>query len=55
MAKYARCFRCKKKFPIKKDQHPKFSLCPACKSFKEEFGSGSSWIDHSFRGPGKRA
>jgi len=45
MTKQAICFRCKKKFRARKDQHPKYSLCPSCKDYKEEFGSGSSWID----------
>jgi hypothetical protein len=51
LAKQAKCFRCKKKFSPKANQHPKYSLCPKCKSYREEFGSGLSWIDHGFSDP----
>lgn len=51
MTKQAKCFRCKKKFRVKKNQHPKYSLCPSCKTCKDEFGSELSWIDYHFSFP----
>ena len=48
MIKQTICFRCKKKLRARKGQHPKYSLCPSCKDYKEEFGSGSSWMDYKY-------
>lgn len=41
----AKCFCCKKKFKAGKNQHPKNSICPVCKKYKEEFERGEFWID----------
>jgi len=49
--KRAVCFRCKKKFTARKEQHPRYSLCPVCKNYKEELGSGYSWIEYRYKGP----
>jgi predicted Zn-ribbon and HTH transcriptional regulator len=46
----AKCFRCKKTFQARNDQHKKYSYCPRCKSLKEDFESGSSWIDYRMGG-----
>jgi len=54
MINRAICFRCKKKFRARKNQHPKYSLCPSCKTYKDDFESGSSWIDYRFLAPGRR-
>lgn len=48
---YAICFCCKKKFRARKNQHPKYSLCPSCKNYKDRHGSGFSWIDYHFSFP----
>lgn len=45
MKKYAVCFCCKKKYKARKNQHPKYSLCPDCKNYKEEFEIANLWID----------
>jgi hypothetical protein len=41
----ATCFCCKKKFKAGKNQHLKYSICPVCKKYKEEFERGEFWID----------
>lgn len=46
MINRAICFRCKKKFRARKNQHPKYSICPSCKTYKDNFGLGFSWIDY---------
>jgi len=40
--------RKKRRFQPRRDQHLKYSFCPACKSYKDEFGSGYSWIDYKW-------
>jgi translation initiation factor 2 beta subunit (eIF-2beta)/eIF-5 len=41
----ATCFCCKKKFKVGKNQHAKYSICPVCKKYKEEFERGEFWVD----------
>ncbi len=43
--KQATCFCCKKRYSAGKNQHPKYSICPVCKKYKEEFERGEFWVD----------
>jgi len=51
MSQKAVCFRCKKAFRARKNQHPRYSFCPQCKQFRGEFSSGWFWVEHSLRLP----
>ena len=42
------CFRCKKPFRGRKNQHPTQSFCPGCKSAVDHIAGGSDWVDVGF-------
>lgn len=37
------CFRCKKPYVAKADQHPKYSYCLSCKAFAKEMSPALLW------------
>jgi hypothetical protein len=39
------CFRCKKKFKARKNQHLKYSICPVCQNYWRIFEQGELWVD----------
>ena len=39
------CYRCKRRFRARKDQHPKYSFCPVCKTEVKYISDSSHWID----------
>lgn len=41
--KDAICYRCKKRYKARKDQHPKYSYCPSCKAFVNTMAPGLIW------------
>lgn len=41
--KDAICYRCKKPYKARKDQHPKYSLCLSCKAFAKEASPALLW------------
>lgn len=41
--KDAICYRCKKPYKARKDQHPKYSYCPSCKAFAKEISPALIW------------